>query len=67
MMPRLLDGFEEVVVGSVLKPEAFGKCVVGKGGPGDVAVAKDKVVIGGDVVDANKGEGANCLDGNQST
>ncbi|GKV08023.1 hypothetical protein SLEP1_g19713 [Rubroshorea leprosula] len=67
MMPRLLDGFDEVVVGSVSEPEASRKCVVGKGGPGDVAVARDKGVIGGDVVDTNKGEGADCLDGNQST
>ncbi|GLU03685.1 hypothetical protein SLE2022_208720 [Rubroshorea leprosula] len=67
MMPWLPDGFDEVVVGSVLEPEAFGKCVVGKAGLWDVAVARDKVVVGGDVVDANKGEGADCLDGNQST
>ncbi|GLU23800.1 hypothetical protein SLE2022_397780 [Rubroshorea leprosula] len=67
MMPRLPDGFDEVVVGSVLEPEASGKCVVGKGGLGDVVVARDKVVTGGDVVDADKGEGADCLDGNQST
>ncbi|GKV49590.1 hypothetical protein SLEP1_g56330 [Rubroshorea leprosula] len=55
MMPRLPDRFDEVVVASVPEPEASGKCVVGKGGPGDVAVAGDK------------GEGADCLDGNQST
>ncbi|GKV43335.1 hypothetical protein SLEP1_g50638 [Rubroshorea leprosula] len=67
MMPRLPDGFDEVVVGGVSELEASGKCVVGKGGLGDVAVARDKVVIGGDVVDADKGEGADCLDGNQST
>ncbi|GLU22216.1 hypothetical protein SLE2022_383070 [Rubroshorea leprosula] len=62
VMPRLPDGFDEVVVGGVPEPDASGKCVVGKGGPGDVAVAGDKVVIGGDVVDADKGEGADCFD-----
>ncbi|GKV07133.1 hypothetical protein SLEP1_g18935 [Rubroshorea leprosula] len=57
MMPRLLDGFDEVVVGDVPEPKASRKCVVGKGGLGDVAVARDKVVIGGDVVDVDKGKG----------
>ncbi|GKU92546.1 hypothetical protein SLEP1_g6258 [Rubroshorea leprosula] len=38
VMPRLPDGFDEVVVGSVLEPNASGKCVVGKGGPGEIEV-----------------------------
>ncbi|GLU15814.1 hypothetical protein SLE2022_322770 [Rubroshorea leprosula] len=66
-MPWLPDGFDKIVVGGVSELEASRKCVVGKGDPGDVAVVGDKVVIGGDVVDANKGKGADCLDGNQST
>ncbi|GKV36662.1 hypothetical protein SLEP1_g44768 [Rubroshorea leprosula] len=61
MLPHL-NGFNTVVVGGAPKLDTSGKCVVGKGGPRDVAGVGDKVVIGGDDVDIDKGARADCRD-----
>ncbi|GLU06442.1 hypothetical protein SLE2022_234770 [Rubroshorea leprosula] len=56
------NGFNTVMVGGVPELDTSEKCVVGKGGPRDVAGVGDKVVIGDDDVATDKGARADCGD-----